>query len=268
MLTKDQQERYKEQGYLKGITIFNSKEIVEIQEGFQKLFSLLKEGQNYNHIMQWHLSSRWLYNLCTDKRILDLVENIIGPNFYLWDTQLFAKKKDGHNNSIAWHQDGFYTVLEPIEYVNVWLAIADVDEENGAYQVVPGSHKRGLTEHKPLIPNHPVVQLDQDMIAREERISINLKAGQISIHDALVYHGSSVNNSDRIRLGFVMRYAPTHVKFNKEYITSPENYKVHLVRGVDEYKYNPLAEIPSEEFASISRDQLWHYDYYRYRNIK
>ena len=38
--------------------------------------------------------------------------------------------------------------MEPHHSVTVWLAFTDVDEENGATKIVPGSHVGGVIEHQ------------------------------------------------------------------------------------------------------------------------
>lgn len=46
------------------------------------------------------------------------------------------------------HQDGFYFMLEPNEAVTLWIALDEIDEENGCMRYVRGSHRRGMRPHR------------------------------------------------------------------------------------------------------------------------
>ena len=73
-------------------------------------------------------------------------------------------------------------------------------------------------------------------------VTLDLKAGEISFHDNRLIHGSGPNHSDRIRAGQVMRYSPTDVKCD---LNVWPTFEIYLVRGVDDYQYNPVAKVPS-----------------------
>jgi ectoine hydroxylase-related dioxygenase (phytanoyl-CoA dioxygenase family) len=45
--------------------------------------------------------------------------------------------------TVGWHQDAYYWPMAPHNSVTVWLAFDDVDERNGAMQIIPGSHRAG-----------------------------------------------------------------------------------------------------------------------------
>ena len=65
----------------------------------------------------------------------------------------------------------------------------------------------------------------------------------MSLHDDAIAHGSGPNNSDRRRVGFTMRFSSTDVKCD---LNVWPTFAAHLVRGVDEYNYNPVGKIPTE----------------------
>src|ERR1017187_10904936 len=96
---------------------------------------------------EWHETSRWLFDIVMNPKILDLVEGILGPDFYVWASNFFVKEPDTHD-LVGWHQDAYYWPMSPHHSVTVWLAFTDVDEENGAMKIVPGSHLGGVIEHQ------------------------------------------------------------------------------------------------------------------------
>lgn len=48
------------------------------------------------------------------------------------------------------HQDGYYFMLEPNEAVTMWMALEDVNEENGCVRYVKESHKMDAAYAKKL----------------------------------------------------------------------------------------------------------------------
>jgi len=82
-------------------------------------------------------------------------------------------------------------------------------------QVVPGSHLRGQ------IPFERSTDEEQNILSQtvheverfgDTPVSIDLKAGQMSLHGDLLLHGSSPNTSNRRRCGLTVRYVPADVK--------------------------------------------------------
>lgn len=71
--------------------------------------------------------------------ILDLVEQLIGPDIILWGCQAFCKPP-GDGMEVPWHQDGQYWPIRPLATCTVWIAIDDSVVENGCLRVIPKSH--------------------------------------------------------------------------------------------------------------------------------
>jgi hypothetical protein len=89
--------------------------------------------------------SQAFMKLASDKRILDLVEQIIGKDVVLWGCQIFCKPA-GDGMEVPMHQDGQYWPINPLATCSVWVALDDVDVSNGCMRVVPGTHK-GMLPH-------------------------------------------------------------------------------------------------------------------------
>ena len=68
--------------------------------------------------------SPWFNALIRHPRILDAIEDVIGPNILVWTSTFFIKEP--HSPTFAaWHQDGSYFGLEPKEQVCAWVALTD-----------------------------------------------------------------------------------------------------------------------------------------------
>jgi non-haem Fe2+, alpha-ketoglutarate-dependent halogenase len=254
-LTPQQQSLYQTNGYIIGLPpVFNAMQVQELNEGLNILLKLLRPGEDAKDIREWHESSRFLYDICTNPTILDYVEDVLGPDFYLWGSNFFIKPPHS-SSTVGWHQDTYYWPVDPKISATVWLAFEDVDEENAAMKVIPGSHRAGLLKHSRSSDTDSVLTLECEggQFREDDAVSLNLKAGQISIHDDKIVHGSGANNSGRRRAGLTIRYSSTVVKCD---LSVNPYFKSYLCRGVDTYKHNPAGTIPTEQFGRLERRHL------------
>jgi hypothetical protein len=181
--------------------------------------------------------------------ILDLVEQLIGPDIILWGTQMFAKPGGG-GMEVPWHQDGHYWPIRPLATVTVWIAIDDSTTENGCMRYIPGSHKSGVLSHH--LDERREVALNQaiqsDLFDEAAAKDDVLMAGQVSLHDVFLIHGSRANRSSKRRAGLALRYMPSTSHFNRgipAYQTEGlaadfANRPLFLVRGVNRNPQNDL----------------------------
>jgi chlorinating enzyme len=186
---------------------------------------------------------------CQQPEILDMVEQIIGPDFALWNTSFFAKPAF-KGTTTPWHQDGEYWPIRPLATCTVWLAIDASTTENGCLRVIKGSHKDGtLKKHQ--TNNGPGLALNRELLESEydeaQAVDIELEPGQMSLHDIFLLHGSEPNRSPNSRRGMTMRFMPTTSLFDREIaaeqakqfgFVSHENRQVLLMRGRDSHGGN------------------------------
>ena len=216
LLTKAQIDQYNDQGYLFPFDIFSAEEITEIRAYFfdDLLPKAMAAGWNSYEITNWHKHCRSVYDLVTNSRILDYVQDLLGETLILRHSHFFAKLP-GDGKRVSWHQDASYWPLTPSKVVSAWLAIDDTDVENGAMQVIPGSHKNAQvafeksskTENNVLnqTVHHPEKYGDDPVL-------LKLKAGQMSLHSDWILHGSEPNISTRRRCGLAMRFLSSDVR--------------------------------------------------------
>ena len=254
-LSDEQRKFYESNGYILGLPeVLAPQQVRELNEGTDELMKLLRPGEDSKEIREWHESSRFLYDICTNNTILDYVEDILGPNFYLWGSNFFIKPARS-SSTVGWHQDTYYWPLEPKISATVWLALENVDEENAAMRVIPGSHKVGLLKHSRSSDTDSVLTLECEggQFREDLAVSFNLKAGGISIHDDKLVHGSPANRSDRSRAGLTIRYSSTIVKCD---LSVNPYFKSYLCRGVDEYKHNPVGAVPTQKYGRLERKHI------------
>jgi non-haem Fe2+, alpha-ketoglutarate-dependent halogenase len=227
--------------------IYTPAEMQQINAELPNLLALLQPGEGPKDIREWHETSTYLYELCMNPKIHDLVEGILGPNFYLWASNFFIKDPFTHS-TVGWHQDAYYWPMAPHNTVTVWLAFDDVDAENGAMKIVPGSHRAGLLQHSRSTQTDSVLtlELETGTFNEADAVQFKLKAGEVSLHDDRAVHGSPGNPSPRRRAGLTMRYSGTHVKND---LSVNPHFKTYLCRGVDAYHYNPVGPIPTQRYG-------------------
>ena len=85
----------------------------------------------------------FIHHLLHQKKILDNVQKIIGPDIALFGAHYIAKKPFS-GQPVGWHQDGSYWPLEPMNVVSVWLAGTHSNEHNACMRVIPGTQSKKL----------------------------------------------------------------------------------------------------------------------------
>lgn len=254
-LTAAQKEYFDQEGYLHKLPpVFSRDEVQQLDGGLAELLKLLRPGETSKEIREWHETSRFLYDICTNGAILDYVEDLLGPNFILWGSNFFIKEPRSLS-TVGWHQDAYYWPLDPHESLTVWLAFDDSTAANGAMTVIPGSHKAGLLKHVRASETDSVLMLECERGQFREDLAVQatLQAGQVSIHDDKLVHGSPGNPSPFRRAGLTIRYSRTNVKCD---LTINPHFKSYLCRGVDEFGHNPRGKVPVSMFGRLDRQHV------------
>lgn len=156
-------------------------------------------------------------DLALDAALLDLVEQVIGPDIVLWGCHLFCKP-GATGREVPWHQDGHFWPFRPLATCTLWLAIDKVDRENGCMRVIAGSHaaRTLFRHHGDKNPNLALYEvLDADQFDAQQAVNIELEPGQFSLHDIYLAHGSAPNRSGRRRAGLAIRYMPATSLFDR-----------------------------------------------------
>lgn len=180
-----------------------------------------------------HLLYPWLNQLIRDPRILDAVEDVLGPDLFCWSAQFFAKNA-GDPGYVSWHQDGTYWGLSSPDVVTAWVAFTPSTPESGCMQVIAGTqheqmaHKDTFAESN-LLSRGQEIAVDVDL---SKAVNIVLAPGEMSLHHVLLFHGSDPNRSNHRRIGFAIRYVPATV-----YQASGVRESATLVRGVDRHNH-------------------------------
>ena len=213
-LSPQQIKQYNNEGFLKPFDIYNPLESQVNRTYFDDLLAKLeslKDGRDSYAINGYHSSCQGIYDMAMHPKILNLVQDIIGPDIICWATHFFCKTPHDPK-SVPWHQDASYWPLTPSRTVTVWLAIDDADTGNACMSVIPRTHCQGPLPWEnatdPAVLNQKIMHIEQ----YGQPVAMELKAGQVSLHADMLAHGSTPNPSDRRRCGLTLRYCPPCVK--------------------------------------------------------
>jgi ectoine hydroxylase-related dioxygenase (phytanoyl-CoA dioxygenase family) len=251
-LSAQEKTQFERDGYVKPLPVLSADGVRALQSWFLERNDTLPDDIDISKINNWHKASRSFYDICRTPAILDYVEDILGPNFVQWGGQFFVKYP-GDGSVVPWHQDAQYWPLEPKHTITVWLAIFDANEANGAMKVVRASHTRGDLDHH--LNDAPHLVLDQEIDETpdpEDVVTMNLRAGEISLHHDGIVHGSEPNHSDTIRCGMTMRFCPPEVRCD---LSVWPNFETYPARGTDRLQLNPSGRIPTGESYPVERFQ-------------
>ena len=213
-LTPEQVKHYNQKGYVSNLDIFSEREADDLRGYFDALLEeAIEAGGDSYSISTAHFEHAKVYDLLKHSTIVNYVKDILGENVVGWGSHFFCKMPhDG--KAVSWHQDASYWPLTPSKTTTVWLAIDDADTENACMRFIPKSHLHGHLEWREsrVIENNVLNQtVDNALDFGEPPVDNELKAGQMSIHNDLLLHGSHANDSDRRRCGLTLRYCAADV---------------------------------------------------------
>lgn len=158
-----------------------------------------------------HLLFKWLDDLVRDPRILDPIEDLIGPDILCWNT-LFWIKEPGTPTFVSWHQDINYWGLDGGEVVSAWLALSPATRESGCMKVLPGSHLGDPLPHEDRYAANNMLTRGQEIVAgidEARAVHMPLAPGEMSLHSVRLAHASGPNRSAERRIGVSLHYMPT-----------------------------------------------------------
>jgi non-heme Fe2+,alpha-ketoglutarate-dependent halogenase len=246
VLTVEQTRRYKEDGFLFPFDLYTQEEADGLAAKYAELEHRHGGELQKTFRIKAQLPFPWLCDIVRHPRLLDAVEDLIGPNVICWGSSLFAKKARDPRY-VAWHKDTSVYGFEPAESLTAWVAFNDCTDESGCVRYLPGSGG-DVVQHEIRSDPNNLLSMGQHAIGIDEgaAVSAYLRAGQVVFHDEHVLHASGPNRADHPRIGFSIHYIAPHVRE-----TRFAGATGMLVRGVDEFGHWVADPEPGDDFDPV-----------------
>ncbi len=175
------------------------------------------------HDVQFYLAS--FTRLLVDARLLDPVEDLIGPNIQLHHTKMFVKPPE-RGSPFPMHQDGPYFPHERHTMLAAVLHLDDAPLEKGCIRVIPGSHRLGM-----LPTQSDGLYLDPVEWPLEAALPVPCGTGDLLIFNYLTIHGSGLNTSSEPRTTCLFQLRdPTDLPTKQTHLSRGQGM---MLRGVD-----------------------------------
>ena len=236
MLNEKQISQFQRDGFLLGERILNDEQVDELRSELARVIedrnnpnvpqpvSLANLGGEGSAIWQivniWNASpafQRLVHHPVIAEEVTQLLD---ARELRLWHDQI-QYKPAGTGGVNFWHQDSLYwpLVTPKNTQITAWIALDDVDEENGCMWMVPGTHLWGdHIEFLHSLKPSGFRSIPEVYQGREARmIACPVRKGAVHYHHALTWHGSDKNISARPRRAIALHfmdeqtsYLPTH----------------------------------------------------------
>ncbi len=229
---------YKKQGYIVPTApLLSEQDFTDLQCYHESIATEWKEIYNGRpeEMDKPHFLFPELFRWALHDTVLDMVEQLIGPNIVLFTTH-FITKPAGTGRRIPWHEDSAYWagMLDRMDSVcTVWLALDPSLKENGCLQVIPGSHL--LADHNYHLVKDDAVfaeEIDAGSFDKDSAVAFELDPNHCSIHDGRIIHGSNPNTSMIRRCGLTLRYFSADCHFTQH--ENDPDFRIYLARGEDQ----------------------------------
>ena len=214
ILNEQQVQAYERDGFVFPVDVLSLAEVRSYRQELEDWERARGAAIDFPQKSKSYLLFNWADQLVHHPRILDAVEDLIGPDILVYHSTLFLKEARTPA-FVRWHQDSTYFYLEPHLHVTAWVALSEASVQAGCMQALPGSHQWGAFEHDDKPEPLNMIRRGQGISACFDQAQgrfMPVAAGQMSLHHTDLVHASGGNDSDDRRIGYAISYIPAHVR--------------------------------------------------------
>ena len=214
LLSEAQVQAYERDGFVFPVDVLSAAQVRAHRQELEAWERARGAAIDFPEKSKSYLLFNWADQLVHHPRILDAVEDLIGPDILVYHSTLFLK--EAHTPAfVRWHQDSTYFYLQPHLHVTAWVALSEASVQAGCMQALPGSHRWGAFEHDDKPEPMNMIRRGQGISGRFDQAQgqfMPVGAGQMSLHHTDLVHASGGNDSDDRRIGYAISYIPAHVR--------------------------------------------------------
>lgn len=240
ILSEQQLYEYDRDGIVFPVRVFSNEEATRFRNALDSIADRCGEG-SMRRFERLHLFFDWAYRLVTHEPLLNAIEDVIGGDILIDGTLVFYKPPRD-SSYVSWHQDSVYSGWHLTPSTSAWIALTASHRANGCMRVIPATHKQGLLEHDnvrddPNLLNKRGERINM-AVDEAQAVDVVLQAGEMSLHQSNIVHGSDPNASDEPRIGFIVRFVTPRI-MNRD-------RPLLRVRGAADCSHLSLAHPPTE----------------------
>jgi phytanoyl-CoA hydroxylase len=247
MLTPAQIAEFKSTGYLRGAQVLTDAQVDELRVEVERVIAERERKDIPQPVLchnftgdetapVWQIVNIWeasrpFAQLIRHPQIGEEIAQLTGASdLRIWHDQIQYKPaaKGGVN---MWHQDApLWPILAPMTEVTAWVALDDVDVDNGCMSMVPGSHLWG--DHMDYLRHWKDFEKDVPAEFEGRKVTVRkcpVKKGEVHYHHALTWHGSHANASGRPRRAIALHFMTNETR----YVASGEHCMKPFVEVAD-----------------------------------
>ncbi len=215
-LTQDQIDFFWENGYLRYKSVLTPEELAFYQkeyldeidratsDGKIQNLSAAESPDSVRKVFQIHqICERNIHfrKLLYKAEILDVIEDLTGPNIMLFHDQ--ALYKPAHTGgTVFWHQDNAYWKCYPATLISCWLTLDRAYKENGAMQMIPGSHLKPFWHD-----DSPAgAALKETKVDASNAVTVELEPGECMFHHCQTLHYTAPNTTPDQRRALAIHF--------------------------------------------------------------
>jgi len=176
-----------------------------------KLYDAVSDTQAKRKIWQsvevkyFDMESEGLFNVMTHPAVLDVVEQLIGPEILFHpQSNLRAKLPSNEEGAVPWHQDslGLSPDSERTLMINFWIPLVNVTMDMGGMQVMRGKHHT-----RPCLNTEAEgFAIRDEKLPKDEVVDCPLSVGSVLMIQKRTIHRSVSNTSNKVRWSLDFRY--------------------------------------------------------------
>ena len=251
VLTADAMERLERDGFVGGIPVLTEAEVRHYRTHVDTF-----ERNHPEHLKKLKSKAEvlapWILEMAGTPRLVDVFEDLWGPDLLLRNVAWRIKKPDGKVFA-GWHQDtaAYGDELVPRHYLGV-LALSQCDASSGCLRMIPGSHKGPVLRHEDYDDPTSILARGQQIVDHfdvDKAVDLELRPGEMGVFNPGIVHGSGTNTSGDARVMALITLIPTSAQAVRR------REPAILMRGVDDCHHfdeepRPEAECSAAELAA------------------
>lgn len=153
-----------------------------------------------------HLHDPVFRALCQIDALRSAMRQLVGGAGQLLQSAVIYKQPTSDLVQFGMHQDAWYLPNEPESLLLAFVALDDMDAENGCLELLPGSHRHGRTGTLGMGPKgyFPAAGSAPREPSGLGAVSLPVERGAVIFVHGRAYHASAANRSTRPRRALVL----------------------------------------------------------------